>query len=241
MQQLGGMLPLAGLVPAQEEIDVRPGVMMLTMAIGVAGAGVAEAQKGKPSPQPTVVNWRCDVVMRDAEGDAILSDGGGSYIDGVGGFICAMSPLESAQSGNPAPGSGSFYLDRRATRSFLVPARPDVWESAIDKGLQVRVFSLVDMALDTPQTRAMAIPTSVIGAMYADDLGGSDAVTDLVTVTRTDACTWEIAFDAPRMVQRYQALDRKRLIDTPQLPLGFTLTTRAPAGSTISACPPVVP
>ncbi len=218
---------------------MRSGVMMLTVSMAVAGAGVAEAQKGKPAPQPTIVNWRCDVVMRDASGDAIRSDGDGTYVDGQGGFVCAMSPLESAQAGNPAPGSGNFHLERRPARSFVFPARAGGWDAATSEGLQIRVFSLVDMPLYTPQARAMAIPTSPIGAMYADDLGAADAVTDLVTVTRTSECTWEIAFDAPRLVQRYQSLDRKRLVDTPTLPVGYTLTTRAPVGSTIAACPPV--
>lgn len=219
---------------------MRTRVFMLTLGLCGAIVGAAEAQKGKPAPQPTVVNWRCDVVMRDAAGDAILSDGHGAYVDGSGGFICAMSPTESAQAGNPAPGSGNFYLnDRGATRTFAFPARPGVWGAATSTGLQVRVFSLVDMPVGVAQTRAMAIPTSPIGAMYADDLGTSDTVKDLATVTRTGECTWEVTFDPPRVVQRYQSLDRKRLIDTPELPLGFTLTTRAPAGSTIAACPPV--
>jgi hypothetical protein len=236
---IDAMLPLSSTVLAGEGTDVRPGVMMLTVAIGLAGAGVAEAQKGKPAPQPTVVNWRCDVDMRDEGGDAIRSDGNPRYVDGEGGFVCAVSPQESAQLGNPAPESGNFYLGRRPARSFLLPARPGAWAAAIDKGLQVRVFDIVDIPVGTTETRAMAIPTSAIGAMYADDLGGADTVTDLVTVTRTGECTWQIAFEEPRVVQRYQSLDRQILIDTPVLPFAYTLTTRAPLGSTISPCPPV--
>jgi hypothetical protein len=216
-------------------------VAMLTMCLWSVAAGAAEAQKGKPGPQPAVVNWRCDVVMRDAEGDAILSDGAGTYVDGSDGFICGMSPLESAQVGNPASGSGTFYFDdrSRSPRTFVIAARPGVWSETESRGLQVRVFSLVDMAIGVSQPRAMNMPSSAIGAMFADNLGGSDMVTDLVTVTRRDACTWEIVFDSPSAtVQRYTGLDRRKLIDTPQLPLGFTLTTRKPEGSTISPCPP---
>ena len=44
-----------------------------------------------------IVNWRCDVVMRDV-GDAIQSDGQGEYRDGEDAFTCAMSPVESAQA-----------------------------------------------------------------------------------------------------------------------------------------------
>jgi hypothetical protein len=223
---------------AQGEDAMRSRVAMVTMCLCSVVAGAAEAQKGKPAPQPTVVNWRCDVVMRDASegaGDAIRSDGAGEYVDGAGGFICSMSPMASAELGNPAPGSGNFYLDRRPARSFYIPARTGAWAAATDKVLQIRVFNLVEMPVGIVQTRGMAIPTSAIGAMYADNLGGSD----LVTVTRTDACTWEIAFDSPEAtVQRYKSLDRRVLIDTPQLPLGYTLTTRAPEGSTISECPP---
>jgi hypothetical protein len=212
------------------------------LAFGMVGlaATAAEAQKGKPAPQPTVVNWRCDVDIRDASGDAIKSDGGGSYVDGVDGLLCSMSPLASAQAGNPAAGSATFYFDdrSRSPRTFMIAARPGVWSETASRGLQIRVFNLVDMPLNAPQTRAMAIPTSAIGAMYADDLGAGDLTTDLVTVVRTDECTWQVSFDAPNAaVQRYASLDRKRLIDTPQLPLGFTLTTRAPDGSTISPCP----
>lgn len=212
---------------------------MMTLCLGMAAAAPVMAQKGKPAPQPAIVNWRCDVEMRDASDDAIVSDRDGKYVDGEGGFICAMSPPESAAAGNPAPGSGNFYLGRQPERSFLIPARPGGWAAASATGLQIRVFNLVDMPLGT-QSRAMAIPTSPIGAMYADDLGSGDPATDLVTVERTDACTWVVTFDVPSAaVQRYASLDRKRLIDTPQLPLGYTLTTRAPAGSSISACPAV--
>jgi len=215
--------------------------MVLGVGLTAFTATAVYAQKGKPAPPPTIVNWRCDVEMRDDPGDAIMSDGNNKYVDGVGGFICSMSPMASGAAGNPAPGSGNFYLDRRPVRSFVFPERPGVWPAATSEDLQIRVFSLVEMPLYTPQERAMAIPTTPIGAMYADDLGASDNVKDLVTVTRTSACTWEIAFASPRVVQRYQSLDRRRLIDTPVLPLGYTLTTRKPVGSTIDDCPPLPP
>lgn len=211
---------------------MRVAAVLLTVGVAAVGADMAEAQKGKPGGGTTIVNWRCDVVVRDAGGDAITSDDGRAYADGVDAFTCAMSPMESAQAGNPAPGSASFYFGRRPGRRFTVAGQPDT-------SLQVRVFSLVEMPVGT-QMRAMAIPTSVIGAMYADNLGSGDPVTDLVTVERADACTWVVTFDAPAAaVERYTSLDRKRLIDTPQLPLGFSLTTRAPQGSTIDSCPSV--
>jgi hypothetical protein len=223
---------------------MRVTAVLLTVGAAFMAADMAEAQKGKPGGGTTIVNWRCDVVMRDGPGDAITSDFGRTgelgkeYVDGVGAFTCGMSPMESADAGNPAPGSASFYFGRNPTRSFFFPARSGSWAASYDTSLQVRVFSLVDMSVGThTHTRAMAIPTSVIGAMYADNPG---PVTDLVTVVRTDECTWIVTFEAPSAkVERYTSLDRKRLIDTPQLPLGFTLTTRAPVGSNISACPAV--
>ena len=149
---------------------MRTKMAMIALCLFTAATS-AEAQKGKPAPAPTIVNWRCDVEMRDDLGDAIKSDGQGEYRDGEGAFTCAMSPMDSAQAGNPAPGSATFYFGRRPPRSFRIPERAGVWAAADDTGLQIRVFSLVDMPLGSTRTPAMNIPTSAIGAMYADNLG----------------------------------------------------------------------
>ena len=65
-------------------VTMRISILALTAAVMLGDASAAWArQKADPTP-----DLRCRVVFRDAGGDKIQSDLGGTYTDGVGGVTC---------------------------------------------------------------------------------------------------------------------------------------------------------
>lgn len=211
---------------------MRTTLMVIAFGISVmVGMGTSEAQ----------TNWRCDVTFRDGVVDAIRSDSQGYYLDGVGGFVCAVSASNAA--GTAVPGSGTFYFDRKPTRSIFFPARtgPGGW-SAVSGSAQLRVLNIAGLTVGQVSYQALRVPQSPIGLLYAENLEGSDDVIDIVRVERPQACTWVVTFDADEpgestpqgtgRMQRYAISGR--YLGAPTMPHGFTLIAR-PDGT--GACP----
>lgn len=66
--------------------------VLIVMAVLLAAETRTPAQgsKGKVTPPPPAPGV-CQVTLRDAPGDVILSDGGGTYVNGVDGFGCNVN------------------------------------------------------------------------------------------------------------------------------------------------------
>lgn len=213
---------------------------MRTILAVVCCVGVVLGLAGTAGAQTTL--WRCDVTMRDGAADALRSDaartGTATYTDGEGGFVCAVSA--SGTSGTQVPGSGTFYFGRKPTRTIFFPQRPgsDGWK-AVYGTPQLRVLNIADMSVGQVTYRALRIPQSPIGLLYAEDLGDGDPVVDIVRVERIDACAWQVSFDPDAAtpqggarMQRYATSNR--YLGAPVMQLGYTLVAVPDASG---ACP----
>ena len=160
----------------------------------------------RSKPAPAIPNWQCEVTLRDAPGDMILSDTPAgaaprAYIDGVDGVLCQIL-IKTART---TTGSGSGF-DSRSPRYMLFPGQSNSTGSYITF---LNRFSFeVKTIADVPWTGAPYVDVMPFRAWVADAqfqggaakfrgdsnfTGGDDLLgTSSVFVEPLDPCSWRV-------------------------------------------------
>ena len=163
------------------------------VAAVLMSAGLVTHAASPQKPAKTSTNWPCEVTMRDDAKDAIQSDKGGAYVNGIGGVTCVVVPPDS---GSLTEGDLSLYFTKRPIRALFYPEQlggeyPGYDASLSTGSLRVKRIATVGT---TPEARAF-IAYGPAGKFLASVEGDNDSVRDLVSVVATDACTWQVTMD----------------------------------------------
>jgi len=174
-------------------------VCMVVLVAAILVGGQPALQAGKAS-KPAPVRWACQLTLRDADGDAIQSDGRGAYRDGMNGVLCGI---------NLEPNTGTYQwlnIDlsaRTSTRSFYYPGQTDAsgynYFSFSTKGtFQVKQFAtVVAGSTDTRPFRAFVYDKQFSGGTgrFTGDNASNPGTSSVIVDVASDGCNWTVWFD----------------------------------------------
>jgi len=89
-----------------------PGLVAVAVLLSMAAARAAR-------PTPPDPDWKCRIVLRDAAGDTIKSDGAGAYVHGAAGVTCKIVRTEGAAHYNWL----YFQIGGNSARFMLFPGQ----------------------------------------------------------------------------------------------------------------------
>ena len=148
----------------------------------VAGGGITSLEASSPQGQGKPTNTPASLTLADRVGDAITSDGGGTYSDGVGGVLCQL--LSGGQlSLNLENAARNLNFDLNGRISGSGPT------GTLSDHTKVAVSDIAGMAVGSSKLTRGIFNTSV-GQFNFDS--AADSLTNSVSVTRISATTWTV-------------------------------------------------